>query len=372
MKISGSNFINTAQNFKGNIIDFKPKAQASKSSKKAHINNPDYYQSINGIKKPSYTISVPLKSGEIISLGLDYDTITEYLSENGMPNPKLVKQFALFYADEFQSLTQSNEEIKKLNQSHLDNPFQAPDFMRKLPYKSQKKFNTSLLECNELEKKQIPQKSYDMTKKLFQLSKTKDGYDFSDIESKKEFIGIVNNVAGQFHGKPNLIFNSLIKNAVDKDGCFDFKLAYNSAKLMKDMGFYETPQFIINTVNHFCSKDKENTDSILHTMQELNQTSYSMDSKNNNFSRLMELCFTPDNKYSQKKADKMLEAVEEADLRMFNWLDENNSNFEYMDRYMNIAAGVIEDYFGLISNGNEDAMPVNKYIMSRMSNLRFI
>ncbi len=370
MKISNINYINAQnpQSFKGDVIEFKPEAKASKSEKRAYINNPEYYQSINGIKKPSYIVSVPLKSGGITSVEIDYDTITTLLSDkNGMPNPKLVKQFALFYTDEIQALTENNEKIRKLNQSHLDNPFQAPDFMRKLPYKAQKNFHTSLLECSELEKKQIPQKSYDMAAKLFRLSKIKDGYDFSDIDKKKEFIGIVNYIAGQFHGKPNLIFNSFINNAKDKDGNFNFKLAYNSAKIMEKMEFYETPKFIISTVNKFCSKDEENTENIINTMKKLNKTSYMPDSKNNNFSRLMELCFTSDNKYNKEKADKMLKSVEEADNKMFAWIDEDSSNLEYMGRYMNIATDVIIDYFD-----SDAKIPVDEYIMSRMSTLSFI
>ena len=407
MKINSINSIQALKNnttFKGDVVEFKPSTQYS--GKQICIVNPEYYQSLYGLKRPSYKTSVQLKSGERIPLEIDYDTITDYLSDkNGSPDSKLVMKFISLYKLTLQDMTDKNKQaellykeglmehpkvldfntspeilenalLNELKESSGENGFEfSKSILSQISGHHKKELSAKLLENTEEEKEFIPSDAYIRTIKLFELSKTPDGYNFSDIEKKNDFINAIDAIiAGYGIEDEDNLYSQFLNNAKNGKGKINWDWAIDTTKVVRSLAFFEPLDYVFSQINHFCSKDINNKDAIINTMIQINKNSnYGMDAKSTDFETVMELCFDKNNKFSQKRVDLLFEKFNEADEWVETQIDLNSNDFERYKTILSYSANMLASYFDAITDkkGNLDGSKISFKDYIKSSNISF-
>jgi hypothetical protein len=389
--------------FKGSVIDFRTGA-AVKEEHSPVI--PEYYQNLYGIEKPSYKTSVLLKSGERIPLIMDNSTIRECLSDkDGCPDSKLVKKFISLYQETLQNMTDQNEKeaqlfreekqenpniidfdtsqeqlesalLNELQQSSTESGYEfSKNILSQISGRHKKELSAKLLESIEEEKEFLPSDAYKRTKKLFELSKTPDGYDFSDLDKKNDFINAMDSIiAGYGIDDEDDLYKQFLNNAKDKKGKTDWDYAIDASKVVRSLSFFEPLNYVFSNINYFCSKDIKNKDKILNTIIQINRNSnYGMDSGSTDFETIMELCFDKDNKFSQKRADLLFKKFKEADEWVETQEDLDNCDFERYRTILSYSANMLSSYFDAITDkkGKLNAQKISFKDFVNSSNISF-
>lgn len=389
--------------FKRNVIDFRTGLEIKEEQR---FVNPEYYQSIYGLKRPSYKTSVQLKSGKRIPLEIDYDTITDYLSDkNGVPDSKLVKKFISLYKLTLQDMTDKNEQaellykeglmehpkvldfntsperlenalLNELKENSGENGFEfSKSILSQISGQHKKELSAKLLESTEEEKEFIPSDAYIRTIKLFELSKAPDGYDFSDIEKKNDFINAMEAIiSGYGIEDEDDLYKQFLDNAKDNKGNINWDYALDTSKVVRSLAFFEPLDYVFSQINYFCSKDLNNKDAIINTMIQINKNSnYGMDSESTDFETVMELCFDKNQKFSQKRTDLLFEKFNEADEWIETQIDLNSNDFERYKTILSYSANMLSAYFDAITdkkgNINPSKMSFKDFVNS--SNISF-
>ena len=394
---------NTA--FKGNILNFRTASKQEVCDIQGYV-NPQFYQNLYGIEKPSYKTSVLLKSGERIPLEMDNDTITKYLSDKrGTPDSKLVKKFISLYKETLQQMTDKNEEeiklfeeglqehprildfdtsseilenalLNELKQGSSENDYEfSKNILSQISGQHKKELSAKLLEQVEEDKEYLPSDAYRRTVKLFDLSKTPNGYDFSDIEKKNSFINAMEAIiTGYGIEDEDDLYKQFLNNTKDKKGNINWDFALDASKVVRSIAFFEPINYIFSNINHFCSKDIKNKNAILNTMIQINRNSnYGMDSKSTDFETIMELCFDKNQKFNQKRTDLLFEKFKEADEWVDTQIDLNSNDFERYKTILSYSANMLAAYFDEITDekGNLDDSKLSFENFVNSSNISF-
>ncbi|MBQ9246699.1 hypothetical protein IJ182_10580 [bacterium] len=402
--------INTSvkPNFKGEIIKFPSVSDDIKDI--PSIVNPEYYQSIAGVKKPVYkTVVVKLKNGKEIRLEITKETTNKYLSDKyGKPDNNLINKFISLYTknirryeeerqqevlqyslaleEQPENITEYNSASESVSTAVMDELSStdwmseaefAQNILSKLSGKPKRELAKELLKATEIEEEIFPQKAYARTEQLFQLSKTPNGYDFSCMDKKNKLLDSLDLVVSQYpDAEMENVRQDFIRECTDTDGNFNFELAENSLKIMRGLAFCYPVKYIIGVANRFCVSDREENAQILNIMKQLNYSNFSMDDTRSDFEKLMELCFDNNGKFDKERSDDVLLAVEIAD----EWIGEQMELNGYDDnRYQNchdFCLTAILDYYAEqqtpSENSSQQQVSFQEYIDRCSENLFFI
>ncbi len=408
MKVNGI-FSNSAlknnTSFKSNIIDFRTGSEIKDKEEQPFL-DPEYYQYIYGIKKPSYQTSVLLKSGERVPLEIDNSTISEYLSDKkGMPDYKLVKEFISLYGKTLQDIIDRNSEeeqlykeelsekpdiiefntspevlenalIQELQKGYAEDGYEfSRNILSQISGQHKKELSSKLLESLEEEKEFLPFDAYRKTKKLFELSKTSDGYDFSDIKKKNTLINALDSIIdGYGIEDENGLYREFLDNAKDEEGKINWDYAIDTTKVVRSLAFFEPLDYVFNRINYFCSKDIDNKDEILNTIIQINKNSnYGMDAESTDFETVMEICFDKNNKFSKERADLLFEKFNEADEWIESQTDSNDCDYERYKTVLSYSANMLSSYFNTITDksGKINASELSFQNFIKSSNISF-
>ena len=200
--------------------------------------------------------------------------------------------------------------------------------------------------------RQIPQKAFEMTKRIFELSKCDNGdYDFSDIQRKVDIIEGIDSIYGSstIYDDDDVYLTTIA--ASKENGKVNLEKIEDMVATVKSTAFIYDPDYVIEMQDYFYSKAIDNKQKISDTINFLNnKTMFDMDSENNNFETLLELCFDEDGKFSEDRAELLKESSE----KMSDWLCEKTQYDSSHDQYninKRLAFGAITSYFTYIDEG---------------------
>ena len=394
-------------NFRGKIIQFPNNSENNKQDTIQSITDPDYYQSIKGIKKPEIKTTVTLSSGEKSELEISNYTLQELLSsKKGKPDKKLVKKFISLYTyslelekernkqeqdileqsidEEHPNVTafeSSYKDLEEVIRNELFNPDCTSSFefahnvIMQLSGENKNLLVKALLLATEEQEKLLDKKAYVRTEKLFNLSKTNSGYDFTGIEEKNSFIDLLDDVILNYAKENNEdeYFQDFIDSCRNEEGKIDFSLANAAIKMIKSIPVIYTPHYVINNIKKYTSGDFENRYRIFEAMINLNETDFMMDESDTDYEDLLDLCFDKDGSYSQDRTDTLFNAI----ATVTEWIDTQMSHTNFnSDRYEachKMSKELIIDYFSEITddkgNFSTDNLDFSKYLDYRIGNI---
>ena len=202
--------------------------------------------------------------------------------------------------------------------------------------------------------RQIPKKAFEMTKRIFELSKCDNGdYDFSDIQRKVDIIEGIDSIYGSstIYDDDDVYLTTIA--ASKENGKVNLEKIEDMIETIKSTDFIYDPDYVIEMQDYFYSKDIDNKQKISETINFLNnKTMFDMDSENNNFETLLELCFDEDEKFSEDRAELLKESSE----KMSDWFCEKTQYDSSCDQYninKRLAFGTVTSYFRYIDEGHE-------------------
>ena len=328
-----------AQSFGARIANF----EQYKKEKEQRI-DPKYYKTMAFAKYNRVSLQGKLDEEKNYRIDLDKDTVNKYLtSSNGMVLPELTQKFIQYF----------NSSLEYIKTKQAQKRLMRDDDIIQLENMG------CFIEAQHFKKQQKPLKDYELVMRaanyavnFFRLSKTSNGYNFSDFERKINLIGYINelnqeNIIAQ--DEDNLY--SQIKNtAQDEKGQLDYNLIYSALSLSENCVFGLPVDNTIMLLKELFKKDNLSQYGILNTLSKLNETYFSISEDNTNAEELMNLCFDKENKFNQKRADEMLEALEIAQ----DWLcegmqdmicDNDDEAEELFQNCSNIATESVINYF---------------------------
>ena len=360
---------NKFTNFKSNIIQM-PKTAVLNSRNITPGLNPSYYQSLYGVK-PDILVDIDYTDGKNDILAIKFQDVKKYLcNSSGEINPQRIQQFAFLYKlisqgmqnehnkEKARYIQTFNSQMNVFNMPQANHENETADDdtfvreqMKRLDFDAIENIKDAILYALKNEEQQIPFKAYERTLRLFQLSKTNTGYDFSSIDKKIEIIEDIEEIELEYGSNYSTddLYNEIIEASKDKDGNIDFSLIDASFDTIFQLGYVVPLKYVINLIKKYVSKNPHNKDSIIETMQKLNKTDFSMNDKNTHFEDLMDLCFQGYH-FNSKNANKVIELAQYAK----NWIDAQQQNATYKgidraifryERYIEFCKNIIADYF---------------------------
>lgn len=383
-------------------VNFKGKAP--KDTKK--IPSAENLQANFGVKKPSdikYTVVrsqtdnseiiqsvVKLNAGDILVLKIDEDTTDEFLrNENGEINDALTLKFISIYKQLAENLASKNDSdlefygsqmqetsnietfnprdnlLSELSKQQSDDEF-ARNVVEGLHGKKKKELARLMYDFSCVERTKTSNKAFNLTKGVFELSKTQNGCDLSDIDRKIAVLNRAQYVENEY-GEPEIL-SLLCEYAKKDDGSYDIECLEDMLSLMSSFGLVISPKTVADTVKKYCSADKESHDEILTTMIKLQSSDYALSEDSSDFYDVMNLCFDDDKKFSPLRAQSLLKLVDLAG----EFIDENMENFDDYSIYTEKGKSAIVEYFKCSTDANGEFRPeldAAEFIKNKMSAL---
>lgn len=383
-----SNQINfTGDNSKDNIII------SDSEMLRAHfgVNSPSdiKYQIIKDKRDGSLAIQsiVKLQAGDLLVLKIDEDTINELLrGKDGKINDGYVKKFISIFKQTAENLARQNEadlefydskmheesntitfDPKAVCLEELANMSPDGDFARNVVSRLDGKFKQGLaralytFSCED--RMRLSSKACHFAEEVFGLSKTDDGYDFSEIARKTNIVKKADYV-GEEYGKSDVL--DLIKHyAKTTSGSYDIDYIEDMLDLMSSFQVYVPVSKVAETVGKYCSDSSKNHDAILETMIKLQKSDYPLSDDDNDFDTIMSFCFDKEGNFSQERAQYLIgltDAINE-------YIDSEMEDFADYPAYLTIGKNAITEYFALSIGEDGSFKPsldVNEYIDKKM------
>lgn len=324
--------------FKGKVIEFKPKNEQEIEPKTVDV---QYYQAQSGIK-PVKSLKLPLDDGsELVINGAD---VSKYLlKKDGSLDSALVEQFKNLYSTFYQTACAKNaKELEYFNGLATDNPniieFDTPvekmsqaiieqlfqnsweessefelckDILSNISGEHKNILLNNLISLAQDKKEQIPKSAYYKTTRLFQMSKTADGFDFSSLDKKEKLFSTIEEMGYQYGGNYDIedLYTEVLENARKSDGTLDFELISQAVGLMSGLGLVCSPKRVINMIKKYVSSDKAHEAQILNAMKKLNKSSFSIADRDGKYENILALCFDENHKFDPKKEEKVAELM---------------------------------------------------------------
>lgn len=332
--------------FKGKVIEFKPKNEQEIEPKTVDV---QYYQAQSGIK-PTKSLKLPLDDGsELIINGAD---VSKYLlKKDGSLDNALVEQFKSLYLAQYQAAFAKNAKeeeyfknlatknpnivefdtpVEKMSQAIVEQLFQnsweessefelCKDILSNISGEHKDILLNNLISLTQDKKEQIPKNAYYKTTRLFQMSKTADGFDFSSLDKKEKLFSTIEEMGYQYGGNYDIedLYTEVLENARKSDGTLDFELISQAVGLMSGLGLVCSPKRVINMIKKYVSSDKAHEAQILNAMKKLNKSSFSIADRDGKYENILALCFDENHKFDPKKEEKVAELMTLVD----EWLE---------------------------------------------------
>lgn len=387
-----NNHINTFQ--KSASLNSKSKSnihfKGDDSKNKINVSNPEYFQANYGIDTKSDvkyqiiedkngTLSVQsivkLSTGDFFSLNIDDETSDKFLKDkNGEINSGLTKKFISLYKAIMEDMVkESNDKLEFYERKMRDNspalgldPIQAvlfelenksscDEFSRNIvdniDAKHKRELSKILYEFSSDERMHLSDKALNLTRDLFEISRTKDGYDLSDLNRKKAIINRIDSLSYNFNDSE--ILPKLLYYTKKEDGSYNISLIEDAIRLMKSFNSVVDVKTTVDILEKYCSKDKKSHDEILNTMIKLQKSEYSIDAYNSEFEDIMNLCFDKNDNFSPLRAKYVLDSTDYIN----DYIDENMEDFDDYPLYCKEGKNAIEEYFKLSIDNNDEFKP---------------
>lgn len=368
-----------ATNFKGRVINFKP--QDVKEASVKSVVDPSYYQALSGIDKPS---NIKFYDAQNNVVEIDKCDAEEYLtSKAGKLDSDLVEKFKSLYIKTEQELRIKNQQetaffesllvkdpkiiemetpADTLNQVVLDqlstNGWEddrdfvfCKNVLSNISGEMKIILAKETLEAAKIQQEEIPAKAYERTLRLFQLSRTDKGYDFSSLDEKNRLIGIIDEMKNQYGDNYDIedLYDEIIESAAKDDGSLDYELIDTAVSMIHSLGAIYSPKYVIDLIKKYIAKDPANEEQILRTMKALNNTDFIMDENQHDYEDLMDLCFDKDGHFNSKRSDALFRLAKNAKDWISGQLERDfvdlDNSCDIFNRSTDICKNIILDYF---------------------------
>jgi len=347
MQIGNINSINH-NSFKGQIVPFS-KSESNLQNKsdefieKSSV-NPEYYQALYGINETS---------------DLEYKEKFDEIYKKVLQNMTKSKNFLLSEIEKSLNPIDSNiiemdipqefmdEKIIKMLSGSLDfkSDLEILNFIKELSGEPKKQIMQEISKCIQDNSQDISIEAKNRTSKIFRLSETQTGYDFSDIEEKSHLIEVIDEFVFQFGDDidEDELYEDIL-NTCNKEGKINYKFIEDTLNIIYESNFLADFNKTFETLKRLYSKDVKNSDKVKQMLNQLNHTIFQLDDKNNDFEEFANLCFDENLKFSEERKNILLELISEVD----SWIDKQihcASDYKKFPLCMNIAKETINDYF---------------------------
>ncbi|MBR1618173.1 hypothetical protein IJ670_08490, partial [bacterium] len=153
----------------------------------------------------------------------------------------------------------------------------------------------------------VPLRASDYTKRYFELSKTPNGFDFSNFDEKFELIQIFYSQLNVFDEyKADEIFKHIIEASKDESSRFDPVFASCVFEIDKSCDYTQSLDEICGFLHKYATKDRNSIKDIANTISSLlvseDEVFYFNDDY---FASFLELCFDNDEKFDSLKGRKI-------------------------------------------------------------------
>ena len=265
------------------------------------VSNPQDYMSILVKKPQTFAITDAMTGQGTFYLEIDKDTIQECLCDNeGNVDIDLKNKFEEFH--------------KKIAQKlYIDCQTNLKYYRKRTKLDAKDSFYTQAIlkaiQRSYQEFEQIPLKAADITRRIFQLSKTPMGYDFEDFDVK---YSLAKSAIQQtdIYEKPYFdeTFKTIVEYTRDERGNFDTRLVMDVLDVEKAGGYCDRLEDIIANVKKYVWYDEISATEIVDMMCDLcKEPNFALGS--DYFEFLMELCFNKNKEFSVKKSDAVMNGI---------------------------------------------------------------
>ncbi|MBR2069391.1 MAG: hypothetical protein IJ877_06480 [Candidatus Gastranaerophilales bacterium] len=367
----------SGNSFRAQVIPFQTVINNTqiKNTTSTSAVNPEYYQALYGISD-SKDSCVQAKFNEIYRCILhnmrnqEEKSITE-LEECVVPEASNVVEMDT-------SPEYMNEKLLEMLRRPLEDSISAEDdYITSIKGQPKKELVESLIECHKNNLATLPQKAQERTEKIFRLSKTPKGYEFSDIDEKNHLVELLDEMSLQFGDNvPEEDLYTAVELTRNSEGRLDFELIKASLNLIYDCGFVVDLAKVITMLSKYRSYDFENMDKINDTLNELNKTMFAV-AETDSFEEMADLCFDKNSKFDTKRKEALMELISILD----NWISSQmkvQTRKDFIgeaEKYKNCtieAKRTINDYFSDYTNSegkfNPELTP-QEYIELRLSKI---
>ncbi len=356
--------------FNGKLIDFS-KIRSSKRVTEKSPSNPAYYQVLSRIERPDLKYEVELEEFGKCTLNIKSKDILNYLSdEDGRIKEELLEKFVSLYKMNLKKFFSANKEHIKSVKEILNTPkvinFSKTGNNSESVIRQTAKYLLGILTDN---KSDIQDNAYKRTLRLFQISKTETGYDFSSLEEKNKLIDKI-----EYSSEEDDYFDSVVsgikKYALNTDGSLNFDLAENAVSIINTVNTGIETGRIIKMLKQSVPQNPENSTQITSVVKELcgSCLACQKDSKIEDF---FEMCFD-DKKFNTKKAEILIGSIKSINKRITDSLRNIEAGRKILayDNIVKTASDLLSEYLESITddNGNlkSDIITIDEFIESKI------
>ncbi len=148
------------------------------------------------------------------------------------------------------------------------------------------------------------------TLRIFDMSKTPNGYDLSDMDKKIKLVEMLEKLENEY--SVDNIAHEFLEAVKDADGRVDFAFANNLSKLIQNSGVF-VPEMLVShraeILRKFAGFDIENADKIMQSITKLS-TIYEVDDASDAFELVFEETFNPvTGKYDEQAFEELYSIV---------------------------------------------------------------
>lgn len=351
--------INNSQNYK------------FQHTKPINFSGQDTFIRVIDTKSKTQSVTQKIKlDGKDYNLKINPDTVEKYLCSNGRLDISKLRKFVETYKLYFDILSQEEENRKNSLKHALNsntniisiNPKQetAQAMIKSMDKKdlsgsiienikdnnTRKEIAKRLLQIEEDFSSKKYDDAYRYVEQFFELSKTTDGYDFSDPKEKLEVLQEVN-LTIYLNGQNDNTLKRII-NCCKVDDKADLNKIKKLTELVRNSAdAYSHVEYMNNLINKFISYDKDNENEIFNAMLRVSK-GYPISEKDGCFENAFEYCFNPLTKeYDSKRVDVLIEFLNEVGEN----IDLNAEDFDKeFERYNQFEKETLDKYFNSITN----------------------
>lgn len=284
-----------------------------------------------------------LDSGKTYDLRIDPDIISSYLSDdNGIVDDKKVKDFVSVYEQvlahfiaksekEMEFLNEiaygSNKTSKQSNIIYLNPNDEARQallstlmateedplfsFFDKMANPVLRRdYARDILSDYVITDDDFQDMAMKGTLRIFDMSKTSNGYDLSDMDKKIKLVEMLEKLENEY--SVDNIAQEFLDSVKDSSGMIDFNFASNLSKLIQNSGVF-VPEMLIShraeILRNFVGSDAENVDKIMRGITKLS-TIYEVDDASDAFELIFQEAFNPiTDKYDEQAFEELYSIV---------------------------------------------------------------
>lgn len=336
-------------------------------------------------QQPSKIVSkITLDSGETYNLDIDKNTIDRFLlSVDGSINQSALQIFLSVYKTILQELTKADDEElkfimdvikgenkspKNTNVSYLNSNDEAVESLigaLSAPVENfvinffngmqneqlRKTYAIKFLSLRENILEEKYNKALNRTVCLFDICKTNDGYDFSDLERKLKLVSTIEEIQSNYgDAVPYDLSHSIVEQSRFKNGKFDLDFAQTLTGLIYTTSVFMPEKLVSHRssiIKSFSACDRANEKQIMDCMLKLSNI-IEVDDTNQNFESAFSNVFNPvTGKFDEKAAALLLDLAKQVIDYTDDFPIKTKEDLEYTDR---IAQNLIDGYFKKVRN----------------------